>query len=568
MATIGNSPTLFFVTSPRTPWRFVPELETLQRVSSGKPWNAATQTQFMEELVHEDFYIGTKKPKDPAFSARDRVNRAPKAYGFVSLKPNVALTKAGEALITAKRKDEVLLRQLLKFQLPSVFHKQADDSETLYWVKPFLELLRLIDHFGSLSFDEVMLFGMQLTDYRKFDSVCAKIETYRNEKAANKGKYKKFFKEYSGKEIQSLFKSDIASGHIQTRESSENSLPNFIRTKRSNLRDYTDACFRYLRATNYVLISQSGHSLSIAPEKREAVRFILETVDRNPCFTDDEKRYKEYLFNPELPVLYTDDINNLVSVIRKYDPSAATEGLSIIELRDLEFDLIESAKHKTLQNEIRSVKEYEQFDDIIEVYSNIGKKVYYDDPLMLEWNTWRAMTMLDGGDIQSNLKFDDCARPLSTAPGNGADIVCDYGSFCVNVEVTLQRGQKQYDNEGEPVARHVGRQAEKSGKPTYCLFIAPKITQATYAHFYLLYHENISLYGGYSNIVPLELSTFIKMVIDSRKANYIPEPEHIKALFDTAKLLRESSVDERDWFEQINASACNWLANPASTIAN
>lgn len=97
--------------------------------------------------------------------------------------------------------------------------------------------------------------------------------------------------------------------------------------------------------------------------------------------------------------------------------------------------------------------------------------------------------MIDGGDIKANLKFDDFARPLSTAPGNKADIVCDYGDFCVNVEVTLQTGQKQYDNEGEPVARHIGAQIKKAGKPTYCFFIAPTITQATYAHFYLLYHE-------------------------------------------------------------------------------
>lgn len=88
MATIGKSPTLFFVTSPRTPFRFIPELETLNRVASGKPWDHQTQTDFFMELVREDFYIGTKNPNDPAFSARDRINRAPKAYGFVKLNPN------------------------------------------------------------------------------------------------------------------------------------------------------------------------------------------------------------------------------------------------------------------------------------------------------------------------------------------------------------------------------------------------------------------------------------------------------------------------------------------------
>ena len=521
----------------------------------------------MEALIQEDFYVGTKSPNDPAFSARDRINRAPKAYGFVKLKPTVEITAAGEALIHARRKDEILLRQMLKFQLPSVYHVQIEDAPTTFWVKPFLELLRLVNHFGSLTFDEVKLFGMQLTDYRKFDLVCDKIERFRIDKAASKGKYKSFYADYCRKELLQLFAADIGEGRTQTRESSDTSLKKFLDTKSSNLRDYTDACFRYLRATNYVLISQSGHSLSIAPEKQDAVDYLLDTIDRDPCFVEDMEQYEQYLFNPELPALYTDNVVNLVDDIRKYDPNAQTDGLSVIELRELEYELIEASKQETLEREIRAVKDYEQFDDIVDVFSKIGKKVYFDDPLQFEWNTWRAMTMLDGGDVRANLKFDDHARPLSTAAGNEADIVCDYGDFCVNVEVTLQSGQKQYDNEGEPVARHVGKQVATSGKPTYCLFIAPKINPATYAHFYLLYHENISLYGGYSNIIPLELGSFEKMVLDSKKASYVPEPRHIKALFDTAKELRETAVNEVEWFERVNDMARNWLNLPLATAS-
>lgn len=38
--------------------------------------------------------------------------------------------------------------------------------------------------------------------------------------------------------------------------------------------------------------------------------------------------------------------------------------------------------------------------------------------LFLEWNTWRAMTMLDGGTIKGNFRIDDAGRPTSTAQGN------------------------------------------------------------------------------------------------------------------------------------------------------
>ena len=87
-------------------------------------WNEVTQTAFMKALRDEDFYHGTGK-NDPSFSARDRINRAPKSLGFISLKPFIQLTPAGKQLLTSKRKDEVFLRQMLKFQLPSPYHKPS-----------------------------------------------------------------------------------------------------------------------------------------------------------------------------------------------------------------------------------------------------------------------------------------------------------------------------------------------------------------------------------------------------------------------------------------------------------
>ena len=66
----------------------------------------------------------------------------------------------------------------------------------------------------------------------------------------------------------------------------------------SNMRDYADACVRYLRATGLVSISQLGKSLSIMPEKKADVEFILKTVKKEPVFIDNEQKYIEYLGNP------------------------------------------------------------------------------------------------------------------------------------------------------------------------------------------------------------------------------------------------------------------------------
>jgi hypothetical protein len=160
MARIGSK-ILFITTSPRTPLRMIPEIELLSTHFSGQKWNSETQSAFMQLLREENFFHG-EGVNDPAFSARDRMNRAPKALGFVTLSPVIGLTAAGKELVQTKRKEEIFLRQLLKFQLPSPYHKLTGKAAA-FWVKPYLEIFRLIRHFGSLNFDEVMIFGLQFT---------------------------------------------------------------------------------------------------------------------------------------------------------------------------------------------------------------------------------------------------------------------------------------------------------------------------------------------------------------------------------------------------------------------
>jgi len=127
-------------TSPRTPEKMIPELNLLVKHFSGQRWNEASQKAFMEVLRKEHFFSGKGK-KNPAFSARDRINRAPKSLGFVTLSPVVAITPAGQRLISSQRKEEVFLRQMLKFQVPSPYHVPSDKAAT-FCVKPYLEIFR------------------------------------------------------------------------------------------------------------------------------------------------------------------------------------------------------------------------------------------------------------------------------------------------------------------------------------------------------------------------------------------------------------------------------------------
>lgn len=557
MATI-DSKVIFVTTSPRTPAKMIPEIELLNTHFRGQKWDKNSQRAFMDILKEENFFNG-EGAKDPAFSARDRINRAPKALGFVLLKPTIGLTRAGEALINSKRKEEIFLRQLIKFQVPSPYHKPTQKAAE-FWVKPYLELFRLVRHFGSLRFDELRLFGLQLTDYREFDNIVLKIENFRAEKAQNKGRYKVFYKDYLYSELREIYADRIETGRTKTRETRDASISRFLKTQASNLRDYADACIRYLRATGLVNVSHIGKSLSIVPEKVEEVDFFLARTDREPCFVNDMENYVEYLGNPELPVLLTDDRELITAKIQTEFPNIdVDESVAIEQLKDIFADELERRKEEIITNQIAEIKDYRLFEDINTTFEQILDNSLYDTPLMLEWNTWRAMTMLDGGEIKANLKFDDFGNPMSTAQGNIADIVCDYGDFGVTVEVTMQSGQRQYVAEGEPVTRHLAKLKKETSKPAYCLFIAPNINEACIAHFYALHRMNISYYGGTSTIIPLPLSIFIKMVEDSYNVSYIPEPKHIQRFFERSNELANSIDNEVDWYKAVTEQALNWL---------
>ena len=505
-----DSKVIFITTSPRTPAKMIPEIELLNTHFSGRKWNTDTQRAFMELLKEENFFNG-KGVNDPAFSARDRITRGPKALGFVLLSPNIKLTAAGAELVFSKRKEEIFLRQLLKFQIPSPYHKPSANSAK-FRVKPYLELFRLIRHFGALKFDELMIFGLQLVDFREFYNIVSKIDNFRIAKAQYQGHYKKFRTEYLESELKQIYNDEIISGKTKTRETKDASISNFLKTKASNMRDYADACVRYLRATGLVNISHIGKSVSIVPEKIEEVDYFLQHTDREVCFVDDERQYVAYLGNVELPVLLTDNRDLLISKIQKEFSHINIETtFSLQQLKDIFADELENRKEQIIKEQVIAIKDYRLFAEINTVFDQITSNLLYDAPLMLEWNTWRAMTMIDGGNIKANLKFDDFGNPMSTAQGNMADIICDYGNFGLTVEVTMQSGQKQYETEGEPVTRHLAKVKMNTNKPGYCLFIAPTINAACIAHFYALHKINISYYGGASTIVPLTLRSCQKI---------------------------------------------------------
>ena len=558
-----KSPCLFFTTSPRTPFKMRPEIRLLVEQFRGLRWegNSALQADFMRKLAASDGFEGSLNQNDPALSARDRITRGPKALGFVDLS-KIGLTAAGECFLDEDLSEETLLRQLMKFQLPSPFHRVAKGVHSTFCVKPYLEILRLIRRIGKLSFDELMLFGMQLTDYHEFEKVIQKIKVFRKGKVDAKGRYRKYLQEAKEKVVTDLFSWEIAHGKIKTRESNGASLAKFVDTKASNLRDYADACLRYLRATGVVTISNPGKSISVIDSRVCDVDYLLNTLDRSPVFVSDERKYKEYLYDDTFPRLYTDDRSNLERLaidVRAVKTSKDARECSIYGLKKAIRKAQETAKTEAVEKIVGELKTYSKYDEVMSTFDAIKNKTVYDAPLTLEWNTWRAMTMLDGGNIKANLHFDAAGNPLSTAPGNGPDIVCDYEDFFVSVEVTMMSGQKQYDSEAEPVARHLGKLKSECGKPTYCLFVSPTINPAAVTHFYVLHKVCTAGYGGCATIIPITLDRFVGMVAQSKAFSTVPRPDRLRAFCEYSIEKAKTATDENDWYLAVCDRADRWL---------
>ncbi len=570
MASLTGKTHLFFTTSPRSPHKMKEEINLLTTEFSGKNWrgNANLQTNFFRKLIAADFYEGSRKPnfeqesdEKLAFAARDRITRAPKALGFVSLNP-IYLTEAGRAYLAGPRPAEAFTRQLLKFQFPSPYH--IDKGKT-YQVKPYLELLRLTYELDGISKDEIAAFVTQLVDYEKYEQVKEKIVKFRRGvKRLDHGKinYSRYFDKNFSQEMGSVYAHEIAKKQYKTRESTERSLDKFLSTKKRNHRDYADAAIRYLRETKLVTLrsSRSQH-IYIPPDKLNEVEFILENTARNPVFVTSKVKYQEYLFDASIPTLLSDDKAALVNDLVTLPGAPGVDDLwaaDLNSLKEIKDKLILKSRKRMLEQQVQSLQSYAEFQDIMKTYQAIVEGNTIDGPIWMEWNTWRAFTMLNDGEIIGNFRLDDAGMPLSTASGNQADIIGSYLDFDLTIEVTLSTGATQFKMESDSVPRHFAKHKQNSGKETYTIFIAKSLNKDTITYFYSLHGISLAGYGGRARIIPLSLEDFKAMLKHANQKPTKPTAKELKNFVACISKLASSASDEFDWYKKIQLLTPSW----------
>jgi len=544
MAKISNTKTLFFVTSPRSPIKLIPELQLLKQFE-GKVWDEKTQSDFTAVLLKESSSF-KKKPKDPSFTARDRINRAPKSLGFVNLEPTIQITEAGKKLDSDFR-EEIFLRQLLKFQLPSYYHP-CDTS--IFEVKPFLEIIRLIFDLDGLTKTEMQIFGLQVTKVSKYSEICEKILKFREDKL----KIKQGKKIHAIKTCISEFNKIYAKDLPKPKKAHQIELIKKMR----NARDYADACFRYLLFTGLFEYDFNTSELQVKENTRKEVEYILKNVPRAVTIFSTKEQFKEYLFDPFTPSLFWDVPTNIIAELERL--KIKTTPADTIE--ELKKKLIEGWKKTyelTINKEVEVLVKKNDLGEVFGIYDSLieSNSELIEPNLYLEWNTWRAFVVLDDGKINGNFLRDRDGNPISTAGGGKPDLECDYKDFGLIVEVTRSSGATQYNMEGEPVARHLGDARRRvTGKPIYAIFIPIKLHPATLTHFFMLLKYQLPYYNGTAEIIPIELSYFVELL---KRCGGNIQSQKMKLFIEKLIVIGKETQNPEEWYAQIKKSCQSGL---------
>lgn len=303
--------------------------------------------------------------------------------------------------------------------------------------------------------------------------------------------------------------------------------------------DYADMNIRYLKATG--MVRSKGKGIVLVPEKHTlAIALTQNLLSNKPII----ELYESLCNGTELP---TDNatvayrvLEDLLNQAQHYGITYSIFGKSldtpaqinqiryeveelISEKKEEQYALVQADNWQEIaayMDLIASRKDRMKLSDEVEI-----KIPRAEAPAYLEWSLWRAFLAIDTLANKPyevrRFKIDQDFMPVSTAPGNGPDLIAEFENCVIVIEVTLSESSRQEAMEGEPVRRHVADLMQQYNKPVYGLFVANRIDSNTAETFrigvwYTREDERMELH-----IVPFTLtqfSSFFKAIFSSGSA--------------------------------------------------
>lgn len=585
--------TWFVPTSPRSPHKLRNELALLSNFDGCNWWEKdennkpINQLRYARLLAQSDFFEGTTSERYTDFSARDRCRAIWMfGFGYVDESQILHITPAGRRLIDEIRVEELFLKQMLKWQFPAWQHGGNPRTAWRYptedmEVFPFVETLKVAKELNGVTKREIAMFLLPCLSEGDFNQAINKINGYREELQRRRaGLPRKEFTEQQHFEIfREVYSEDIEAGDIETREIPTAGLREFVLKKIRDSIDYADATIRYFQYTGF--FTRSSDRLVLAPHRMQEIERILDEMDFEIIEYDDVDRFYAHIGNPNLPYLPWENIDDMqeritiikaqmgeiANEIRVLDshfaplPAPAEPALVTIESLSEYFYNLDKYTLK-LREELlhREVRKPEVVSDIIQMYQKIERKEVIDPALFFEWNTWRALLALNDCIAKPNFQIDGELMPLSTAGGGQADIETYYNDdYVVLTEVTLSKGARQYETEGEPVTRHVGNfQASNNERRVYGLFIAPVINPNTSEYFFVYFKALQYPNAGHLTIVPFPLQKFIEFLSFCMERRCFNRGT-FRGIFGEIENLRATTQTSQEWYNSILNVFQSWM---------
>lgn len=514
---------------------------------NGRKWRAAF---YQLGLVSYEKY----KISEKTYSAEEFF----KSIDISDLKLFYEITPTGRKLINAKSVpeiDEIYTRQFACHELPSSLEGNYPEGK----MKPFILFLEVLiklqeNNQDGLTKLETELFIQKFRnhDVNLADNIFNEILEFRSQLI---GKTPKDSKIIINDYLQSLYE-EVELG-----------------IKQRSIKDYADTTFRYFSLSG--LFTRIGKTIVIRSNKIEFVKELL-TSEINFLYDTDPSKYFKHFYNNTYP-LPTDnvefalsEIENLKNGIRDKknpllsDANKLTSGSNIEELKNIRFALIEynnweiEEDFANEQQSVDAIKDTINYLRILNGESVTNGPEIDDRPAYLEWAVWRSFLAIDDlvSPVHTTRRFpvDQDFHPRNTAPGGGADLLFEFETYVLVVEVTLTSSHRQMAVESEPVRRHTVQYKEQfPNKDVYCLFIAPSVDNNVAETFRIgVWYKGDE--EEFVNIVPMNLSDFIVTIETLTNKKY--HNSDFKTLIDRCLVFR--NVRAPQWKTSISKEVNVW----------
>ncbi len=526
---------------------FVLDFDGLASDFNGRKWRAAFyQLGF---ISYEKYDIGGQRlTSDNLFSS----------IGIPEITNSYQITPAGNKLINAlsvPEIEEIYSRLFICYELPAL-----EKSFPAGRMKPFilfLEVLKILQDMGEngLTKFETGLFLQKFQDHtlELAQNIVAEIISFRQ-----KCRFK------SPAELRIIRKEYLDALGVLTEID-----------PMSITRDYADTTFRYFSLTG--IFTRIQDTIVIRANKKA---FVDELLITEPVFhfATNPLQYFSYFYknsypiptdNPKFALL---EIESLKTGIKNkthpllVEANKVSINTPIDIIQKIRFQLIEYNNWEREEDFANEQRNPESVLDILNYLNSLNNNPppnspeIDDKPAYLEWAVWRSFLAINNivGAVHETRRFpvDQDFFPRNTAPGGGSDLIFEFETYVLVVEVTLTTSHRQMSAESEPVRRHaVNYKLSYPDKDVYCLFIAPNLDNNVVETFRIgvWYNGDVE---EFVNIIPMTLTDFIESFGLFKQRIFTND--EFKALLDRSLVFR--NVRAPQWKSSIKNEITRWKA--------